>query len=194
MSARVPAGVPGGCSMAACHHVSVASKRGKQTIRDMFLSLVLIVAAAGVIYVFVPHDDKADPVQAVDYRVELATARRAAPYPVAAPSGLPDGWKATSVSYDGADGSSWHLGFIDPDGRYVAVEQSTTPAKKYVPDVSQDAEDTGRTETVAGQKWQYWKGAKYDALVLDADGATTVVTGSAPTKQLVAMATALTTS
>ncbi|MEU1087924.1 DUF4245 domain-containing protein [Streptomyces sp. NPDC005576] len=172
----------------------MASKRGKQTVRDMFLSMVLIVAAAGVIYVFVPHDDKADPVRTVDYRVELATARRAAPYPVAAPSGLPEGWKATSVSYSGTEGSSWHLGFIDPDGRYVAVEQSTTPVKAYVPDVSQDAEDTGRTETVAGQEWQYWKGAKYDALVLHAEGSTTVVTGSAPKKQLTAMAAALTTS
>lgn len=194
MIRAVDAGVPGGCRGSACHHVSVASERGKQTIRDMFLSMVLIVAAAGVIYLFIPHDDKADPVQTVDYRVELATARRAAPYPVAAPAGLPAGWKPTSVSYDGAEGSSWHLGFLDPDGHYVAVEQSTAPAKSYVPEVSQSAEDTGRTETVAGREWQYWKGGKYGALVLRSEGSTTVVTGSAPAKRLAEMAAALTTS
>ncbi|MGW8887778.1 DUF4245 domain-containing protein [Streptomyces sp. NPDC055749] len=172
----------------------MASKRGKQTVRDMFLSMIVITAVAGVIYIFIPHDDTAVPVKAVDYRVELLTARRAAPYPVAAPDGLPKGWKPTSVSYERQEANSWHLGFLDPDGKYVAVEQSTAPAEKYVSEVSQSAENTGRTHDVAGEAWQHWKGPKYDALVLHADGATTVVTGSAPMERLAQMAAALKTS
>ncbi|MEK8144717.1 DUF4245 domain-containing protein [Streptomyces sp. M10(2022)] len=172
----------------------MASKRGKQTVRDMFLSLIAIGAVAGVIYIFIPHDEKADPVRAVDYRVELATARRAAPYPVAAPAGLSKEWKATSVSYTGSEGDSWHLGFLDPDGGYVAVEQSTLPAGKYISGVSQSAENTGRTKEIAGRAWQHWKGPKYDALVLRADGATTVVTGSASPESLVKVVTALKTT
>lgn len=113
--------------------------------------MLVITAVAGVVYIFIPHDDKADPVKAVDYRVELATARRAAPYPVVAPDGLAKGWKPTSVSYQGQNGSGWHLGFLDPDKKYVAVEQSTSPARKYVPEVSQDARDTGRTREVMRQ-------------------------------------------
>ena len=62
----------------------------------------------------------------------------------------------------------------------MAVEQSTTPAKKYIPEVSQDAENTGRTRDVSGQAWEVWKGPKYDALVLHAEGVTTVVTGYGP--------------
>ncbi|MFI8810709.1 MULTISPECIES: DUF4245 domain-containing protein [unclassified Streptomyces] len=172
----------------------MASKRGKQTVRDMFLSMMVITAVAGGIYVFIPHDDKADPIKAVDFRVELATARRAAPYPVAAPDGLAKNWKSTSVSYERKAGDSWHLGFLDPDGRYVAVEQSTTPAKKYVPEVSRDARNTGRTEDVAGRAWEHWEGPKYDALVLQEKGSTTVVTGSAPKGRLVEMAAALKTT
>ncbi|MFI8433458.1 DUF4245 domain-containing protein [Streptomyces sp. NPDC079020] len=172
----------------------VASKRGKQTVRDMFLSMMVITAAAGVIYVFVPHDEKADPVKAVDFRVELATARRAAPYPVAAPGDLGKGWKSTSVSYEGAAGNNWHLGFLDPDKKYVAVEQSTSPARKYVAQVTRNAKNTGRTEDVAGRTWQHWEGPKYDALVLHEKGSTTVVTGSAPKARLVEMAAALQTT
>ncbi|MGW8859993.1 DUF4245 domain-containing protein [[Kitasatospora] papulosa] len=171
----------------------MASKRGKQTVRDMILSMLVITAVAGVVYLFIPHDDKADPIKAVDYRVELATARRAAPYPVAAPDGLSKGWKPTSVSYEGRDGAGWHLGFLDPDDRYVAVEQSTAPAKKYVPEVSRDAENTGRTREVSGRAWEVWEGPKYDALVLHAEGVTTVVTGSAPSDRLAEMAAALKT-
>ncbi|THA29599.1 DUF4245 domain-containing protein [Streptomyces sp. A1277] len=172
----------------------MASKRGKQTVRDMILSLAAIAAVAGVVYIFIPHDDKADPVKAVDYRVELLTARRAAPYPVAAPTGLPEGWKPTSVTYDRDGGNSWHLGFLDPDGKYVAVEQSTSPAKLYISQVSQKAKDTGRTQEVAGETWQRWEGPKYDALVREEKGATTVVTGSAPAERLTEMAAALKTS
>lgn len=126
----------------------VASKRGKQTVRDMILSTLVIAACAGVIYIFIPKDEHADPMKAVDFTVELATVRTAAPYPVAAPEGLPKEWKATSVRYDGVEGNAWHLGFLDADRRYVAVEQSTTAAGTYVPEVSRKAKDTGRTETV----------------------------------------------
>ncbi|MEI7033290.1 DUF4245 domain-containing protein [Streptomyces pratensis] len=170
---------------------AVASMRGKQTVRDMFLSTLVVAACAGGIYLFIPHDENADPVKAVDFSVELSTVRIAAPYPVAAPEGLPEGWKPTSVTYDAAEGKAWHLGFLDPDGKYVAVEQSTADARTYVPKVTQKAEDTGATETVAGRSWRYWEGAKYDALVLREDGHTTVVTGSAPKESLVEMAAAL---
>ncbi|MBT2390946.1 DUF4245 domain-containing protein [Streptomyces maoxianensis] len=168
--------------------------RGRQTVRDMLLSMAVIGAVVAVIYVFIPHDDKADPIKAVDYRVELVTARRAAPYPVAAPEGLAKGWKPTSVSYKGTDGHAWHLGFLDPDGEYVAVEQSTAPSRKYIPQVSQQAAKTDRTQQVAGAAWERWEGPKYDALVHQDKGVTTVVTGTASAQRLAEMAAALRTS
>ncbi|MFB7912605.1 DUF4245 domain-containing protein [Streptomyces sp. NPDC056061] len=169
----------------------MASKRGKQTVRGMFLSMAVATAAAGFVYIFVPHDENANPVEAIDYRVELLTARRAAPYPIVAPDGLAKEWKPTSVRYESEAGNSWHLGFLDPEGKYVAVEQSTSQAKKYVTEVSQDAKDTGRTQQVAGEAWQHWKGDKYDALVRHGKDVTTVVTGSASTERLAEMAAAL---
>ncbi|MFD5429682.1 DUF4245 domain-containing protein [Streptomyces sp. NPDC127084] len=172
----------------------MAGMRGKQTVRGMVQSLAVVLAAAFVVYLFVPHDDSADPVKAVDYRVELLTARRAAPYPVVAPAGLPEGWKATSVSYKRQSDDQWHLGFLDPDGRYVAIEQSTAPAGRYIPDVTQRAEKTERTQQVAGVAWERWEGPKYDALVrTDEKGSITVVTGSASFERLTEMAAALET-
>ncbi|MFB7271627.1 DUF4245 domain-containing protein [Streptomyces sp. NPDC056244] len=165
--------------------------RGRQTVRDMFLSMAVIGVVVAGIYVFIPHDDKAVPVKAVDYRVELLTARRAAPYPVLAPAGLTGEWKPTSVSYSVQDGDAWHLGFLDPDGEYVAVEQSTAPARKYVPEVSQQAADTGSSQQVAGETWRRWEGSKYDALVRTEGKATTVVTGTASYERLAEMAAAL---
>jgi hypothetical protein len=170
----------------------VAGMRGKQTVRDMVLSMAVIGAVVAVIYMFIPHDEKKDPLKAVDYRVELITAQRAAPYPVLAPQGLPAGWKPTSVSYARSDGNAWHLGFLDPDRSYVAVEQSDAPRGKFIPKVTQRAENTGETQVVNGEPWQRWEGEKYDALVREEKGgATTVVTGTAPLARLVQMAEAL---
>lgn len=157
----------------------------------MFQSLGVIAIAAGVMYLFIPHDDTASPVKEKDYRVELLTAQRAAPYPVLAPEGLGKDWKATVVTYKREDGNFWRLGFLDPDTRYVAVNQSTKEPAKFVPEVTLKAKDSGKTQTVAGQVWQRWEGPKYDALVRTEGGATTVVTGTASFDRLAEMAGAL---
>ncbi|MGW1727094.1 DUF4245 domain-containing protein [Streptomyces sp. NPDC002306] len=171
----------------------MAGTNGKQkTVRDMILSLGLIMIAAGVIYVFVPHDDKAPDIERVDYRVELLTARRAASYPVAAPEGLPGSWKATSVRFQGDKFDAWHLGFQDPDGEYVAIEQSTQKRAAFVDEASQGAKETKATEEIGGRTWTRYTGGRYDALVLkDTDGSTTVVAGTASFDRLAKMAEAL---
>ncbi|MGW7194317.1 DUF4245 domain-containing protein, partial [Streptomyces sp. NPDC054838] len=118
--------------------------KGKQTVLDMVRSLAVIGVVVAGIYMFVPHDENADPTRVVDYRVETATARRAAPYPVAAPVGLPAEWRATSVSYERKNADAWHLGFLDPDKQYVAVEQSSDVSAKNIAKVTQQAKPTGQ--------------------------------------------------
>lgn len=165
--------------------------KGKQTIRDMVLSLVVIGLVVGGIYIFIPHDEKADPTRVVDYRVETLTARRAAPYPVAVPVGLPKEWRATSVTYDGKEAKSWHLGFLDPREQYVAVEQSADTTAGYLGKVTQKAAATGQTQQVGDRTWERWDGEKYDALVRREQGYVTVVTGTASFEDLGVMAAAL---
>ncbi|MEH0576010.1 MULTISPECIES: DUF4245 domain-containing protein [Streptomyces] len=171
----------------------MAGSNGKQkTARDMILSLGLIMIAAWVIYLFIPHDDRAPDVKRVDYRVELLTARRAASYPVAAPEGLPDTWKATSVRFQGADFDAWHLGFHAPDGEYVTIEQSTQKRAQFIDEASQGSTATKVTEQIGGRAWTRYTGGRYDALVLqDAGGSTTVVAGTGSFEQLSTMAAAL---
>ncbi|MFD8523009.1 DUF4245 domain-containing protein [Streptomyces capillispiralis] len=166
----------------------------QKTARDMILSLALIVLAAGVVWLFIPHEDGEPPVKRVDYRVDLLTARRAASYPVAAPEGLPGEWKPTSVRFRGEDADAWHLGFHAPDGEYVAVEQSAGKRAPFIEDATQGAEKTDATQRIGGETWTRYEGDHYDALVLEGtEGSTTVVTGTASFGQLATMAGALRT-
>jgi hypothetical protein len=172
----------------------VAGSNGKQkTARDMILSLALIGIAAAVVYFLgIPHADHAPALKRVDYRVELLTARRSASYPVAAPEGLPQSWKATSVRYQGENGDHWHLGFQAPGGHYVQVEQSTQKTADFIDDASQGASATKKTEKIGDHTWTCYTGGRYDALVLqNTPGSTTVVAGTGPFTQLTAMAAAL---
>jgi hypothetical protein len=176
-------------------HGGVANSRGSQTVRDMILSMaVLGVVVGGIWWLFIPHDAGADPVRPVSYQVELGQARRDAPFAVAVPEGLGKGWRATSVTYDGARSKAvtWHLGLVDPKDEYAAVEQSNASGDAFVRRVSQDAEpDGGATVTVGGVAWERWEGSRYDALVHRGDGVTTVVTGTAPQARLAELAAAL---
>ncbi|WP_308189007.1 DUF4245 domain-containing protein [Streptacidiphilus sp. ASG 303] len=167
------------------------AKRGRQTVRDMVLSLLAVGAVAAVVYVFIPHSG-GEPVRTVSYGTELATARRAAPYPVLAPQGLPAQWRATSVRYSADDGghATWHLGFITPSGRYAAVEQSDDSAGSVVRAQVQGARPDG-TAPVAGRPWARYQGTRYRALVVDGKGGTTAVTGTATYQELARLAQSL---
>jgi hypothetical protein len=157
----------------------------------MVLSLGVTVLAAGVIYLFVPHEDKAPDLPRVDYRVELLTARRAASYPVVAPTGLPDSWKATSVRFRGDDFDAWHLGFHTSDGEYVQVEQSTQKPAVFIEEASQGGRESEVTEKIGDRTWTRYTGGRYAALVHEGEGATTVVAGTGSYEQLTQMAKAL---
>lgn len=159
----------------------------------MVLSLGVTILAAGVVYLFIPHEESDPDLPRVDYRVELLTARRAAAYPVAAPEGLAKEWKATSVRFQGTEGDTWHLGFHAPDGEYVQLQQSTQKPKAFISDATQGAHETKATQRIDGRTWTRWTGGRYDALVLKADDATTVVAGTGSFEQLEEMAGALET-
>ncbi|MFH9731248.1 DUF4245 domain-containing protein [Streptomyces sp. NPDC017260] len=174
----------------------MAGTNGKQkTARDMVLSLGVIVLAGLVMWLFIPHDDGEPDLKRVDYSVELITARRAAPYPVAAPEGLSTDWKPTSVGYRGDDFDTWRLGYHAPDGEYVEIKQSTQKPSAFIDEASQGARRTETTEEIGGRTWARYTGGRYDALVLhDTDGtkgATTVVAGTGSFDQLKQMAAAL---
>jgi hypothetical protein len=158
----------------------------------MVLSLAVIGLMVGFIYLFLPRDDSDPELERVDYRIELVTARRAAPYPVLAPQGLPDSWKPTSVRYSAAKSHTWHLGFHIPGNDYIQVQQSTTdPAAKFLDDATQGAEETDVTERIGGRTWTRWTGGRYDALVHQDGPTTTVVAGTASFEKLARMAEAL---
>ncbi|MER7704975.1 DUF4245 domain-containing protein [Kitasatospora sp. NPDC097605] len=181
------------------HHVGVAGEskgmRGRQTVRDMILSMLAVGVVVWIGYLFLPHDADGDGVRTVEYSVAAASAKRAAPYPLLSPEGLPAQWRATSVTYNpaslgGGKGNAWHLGFVTPAGQYAAVEQSDAKPEDVLKAAVADGEPDG-TVDVAGQTWERVQGPKARALTVQSGGATTVLTGTASYEELAELAQAL---
>jgi hypothetical protein len=164
-----------------------------KTVRDMVLSMAVILAGAYGLFLFVPHDASEDPVRVVEYRVEALSAARAAPYELLVPDDLTADWRATSVRYqhDSDHGALWRLGFMDPDNQYAALGQADGPADAFIADFTHGAEATDETVRVDGEVWTRYTGDKYDALVRQTATVTTIVTGTAPDSHLQHLATTL---
>ncbi|MFC8718675.1 DUF4245 domain-containing protein [Kitasatospora sp. NPDC057198] len=170
-----------------------SSKRGRQTVRDMVLSMAAVGVVVVVAYFSIPSADGKGGPHAVPYQVELASAKRAAPYPLLGPQPLPEGWTATSVTYGRSDDSraAWHLGMNTASGQYAAVEQADGKPDDVVQRNVPGAKPDG-TATVAGQEWQRVQGDHYRGLVRPAgDGGTTVLAGTASYEELAQLAAAL---
>ncbi|WP_236653186.1 DUF4245 domain-containing protein [Streptacidiphilus melanogenes] len=167
----------------ATENVTVRKRPGMaaKSVRDMVLSLAAVLAAGIVIYLFIPHSGGSG-VPPVQYQDSVLSARRAAPYPLLAPppQALPSTWKATSVNFDASnpEAAVWTLGFIDPEGQYVAIEQSNAPADSVIHDATLDGQKTPATTLVNGTAWTHYQGSRYQAIVLKGTKGTTVVYGT----------------
>lgn len=143
--------------------------------------ILVLVVVGFVVFRDVNRNDPPSPVKAEDYLTPAKYARTAADFPLLAPKKLPDGWIATSVTFDQGKKQAWHLGCLTEDRRYVGLEQAHRPIPDMVEEyVDPDAEQ-GDDVTTGGETWQSWTDAGGDtALVRRGDDVTTLVVGQVP--------------
>ena len=156
-----------------------ASRRLRQTVRDMTISM-LVVAGAVVVLVAPWNRTNPDPVKVIDPSSVISGARDAEPWPVLAPVGLPSTWRCTSaritVAGDGQD--VVHLGYLTPTTTYVGLEQSATKELGFVAEMTVGGRQTG-SAVIDGVTWQTYESpdGKHRSYMRQADGATYVVEG-----------------
>lgn len=130
----------------------------------------------------------------VDYRATFEQVRKVAPFDVVAPPSLPDGWRATSATYDSGPKGRWHLGVVTDGKEYVGLEQTPLGVPTVVERFAADTRPKGKT-SIDGNTWRVRAGADSETtLVRRAGGVTTLVTGTAPRKQLESYAASLSNS
>jgi Protein of unknown function (DUF4245) len=147
--------------------------------------LVLVVLVVGWIGLSsLNSDDPAEPAHTVDYAGAVPEARKAADFDLVAPPSLPDGWRATTVSFTDDPEQHWHLGVLTDQNRYVGLEQARRPVRSMVLEYVDEEPSRGATVDVAGSRWSTYTDDTGDlALVRRQAGTTTLVVGHDVPKQ-----------
>jgi hypothetical protein len=162
----------------------------------MVRSLVVVILLVVALIAIVPRVSSISqpPVDVAAASVEIA---KESGWPIEAPQGLPDGWKATSVRYvRSTDGlMTWHAGYQSPTGNYVAIEQTKDATDLWVAAETNRAQRTGELQA-GGRTWAtYVRSGKVQNSLVDRGTApgqlTTIVTGTGTFDELKTFAEAL---
>jgi hypothetical protein len=175
--------------------VSEQSGRYQRSFGGLVGSMIVLVALILVWVGFraLTSSTPDDPVQTVDYHQDVPAARRAADFHLLAPPTLPDGWRATTVSFTDTPVQHWHLGVLTDAGRYVGLEQGQQSVRSMVGQYVDKAPQRGAPVDVSGRRWSTWTDSGGDlALVTQQGRTTTLVVGhDVPRSDLMSYASTL---
>jgi hypothetical protein len=129
----------------------------------MVRSLAVVLLPLIVISVIFTRNLDDHPVTVVDWRPVLTAARAQAPFPVLAPTNLPDDWRATRVNWvklgdpflngEPAVRNTWQLGFLAPDDVFIGLYQGDKDAADFIKDETREGYPDGQS-MVNGKTWE----------------------------------------
>lgn len=171
----------------------------------MVRSMAVILIPLLLISLFFTRNLDDHPVNEVDWRPVLATARSEAAYPVLAPTNLPSGWRPTQVAWVKAGEpylngvpsprNLWKLGFLDPQDTFVGLSQGDSAPDDLIRDTTREGEVDGQS-VVGEQTWErrVSEDDRTRSLISRSPQVTTVITGDAPYEALESYAATLSTT
>ena len=152
-------------------------KRGRESAADMVRSLGLVMLVVVPIWFFAQAPDSDEvPLREVDPSQSIAAFAADAPAaPV--PGVLPQGWRATSATYDGAQ-STLRVGWVTPQGQYAEYAASSEPQEEFLELIAGEQVERLAPVTVDGVAWQQLQEPDGSRSFTRSYGATTVVVGT----------------
>jgi hypothetical protein len=145
-----------------------AKKRGYETLRDMLLSLGVIVAGVLVFVALQPKNDH-NPVPAVDYRAQVELLRRSATVPVVIPEPVPAGWDVNYTRIGNAGATELHMGLVRDRKRFAQLDETTQPGESFYSDAKVPSQAAGSV-TAGGAVYEVRRADGHVALVRQAAG------------------------
>lgn len=162
--------------------------RGFETVGDMVRSLGVTFLFIGFLLA-VTYRDHGDGVRTVEWKRVVAQL----PAPLVKPADLPEGYRVTSARRLSAGKPGLHIGALTPEGRYAALEESTSTDSGYLRVVAGAVNPDG-SQQVGGQPWARWQltdreGRVARVLTRTTGGVTIVVHGTASWDELAELIT-----
>lgn len=181
----------------------MAGRNPKARGRDMTISMLVLLVPIVLIAWFFTNNVEPE-VEAVAVEPHLERALEESPYPVLHAVNLPEDWVPARVAWaaDGdrwitdepAVGNSWQLGYMAPNGIYIALQQRDRSVESFLKEVTRGGYTDGVEQEISGRTWEEWTSSddRTRSLVWRADDMVAVVTGDTDFEQLIAFTGTLT--
>lgn len=144
-----------------------AETRRQRPVMSGVVALVVALAATMAWYFLGRPNDTNNAVPTVDWAAWVKAGRADKQLALYAPTVLPAGWRATSVSYVGGNFPDWVLGTLTAhDANFVGLEESKDSARKLIAAKLAPDAVPGKDVLINGVRWQTWTDAHDYALVL----------------------------
>ena len=108
-------------------------KRGYETLRDMLLSLGVILAGV-LLFVALQPKNHQNPIPAVDWKPQVDILRNSAKYPVVIPDPVPAGWEINYARIGNAGATELHLGLVRDRKRFAQLDETDQPNPGFFTD------------------------------------------------------------
>jgi hypothetical protein len=170
-----------------------SNARLRQTAWDMVRSMAVVLVVVFVI-VLLAWRPEPEAVKVVATAPTVSLAAREAQFPMVAPSGLAEQWRATSVRWEPTEESRsepvLHIGYVTPSDEYAQVAVAPVASEAFLDEQTADGAPAG-TQAVGDVTWQRWESDRRRSLVLVDGEGSVVVSGSAEWAELIALAESL---
>lgn len=157
------------------------AKRANQTVKGMFISVLLTVAVFVPVYLLNPGSKPETYQRNIDVPGVALQAEPAAGYLPLAPA-LPDGWSANYARWNSGGSAqvpAWEAGYLTPGGSHIGLTQTDKGNPTWVAQVTDEAPVTGQRR-IGGSDWELRdRGTGSTSLVLEEDGYTVILEGAA---------------
>lgn len=152
----------------------------------MVRSMGLILLTVGVAMALSWRAADSNQVQAIDARAVATGSASLAGFKLLVPE-LPTSWRATSARLEkvpnDASKHSWHIGYVTPNGKYFAIEQSDTVlVAEFVGQWTAGMSQATAPVEEAGRSWSLAIGKADEAVywTKTADSVVVVITANTP--------------
>lgn len=172
--------------------VPAGGARGR-TGRDMLLSLgILLVPVLGLVLLW-QYLGSGHQVSTVDSAAVVREAKAAGRFPIAVPTGLSSGWRATSAANQNSGGVlTMRIGYVTPGGGFAQLVESNQDSATLLPANLPKGSRPAGTSQLAGHAWSRYTGDRdRQTLALLEQHRTILVIGQAPESELAALARSL---
>jgi hypothetical protein len=156
--------------------------RGGRSTKDMALSMAVLLIPVFLFLIGYRVFFAGDAPIPVDAAQIYATAQHDAHFQVLVPQDLPSGWTPIAAKFDPPVGAAvLRVSYVTPAKSGLQLIESDRPVDSLLPDELGTDAQPGNLTDIAGRQWREYPVVKGGgrALVLAADGYTTVITGTA---------------